>query len=96
MKNISDIFVGLQTSADKIYIVKENRADEEYIYFTDIKGEERKVERSILRKSVYDTQMNKYEKIVANTYIIYPYAKNGKKDRTIFNRKNEVRVSMYI
>lgn len=79
LKNISDIFVGLQTSADKIYIVKENRADEEYIYFTDIKGEERKVERSILRKSVYDTQMNKYEKIVANTYIIYPYAKNGKK-----------------
>lgn len=42
-------------------------------------GVARKVEKSILRKSVYDTQLIKYEKIVANTYIIYPYQKIGNK-----------------
>lgn len=79
LKNLADIFVGLQTSADKIYIVKENKTDEKYLYFTDIQGMERKIERGILRKSVYDTQMLKYEKIVANTFIIYPYKEMGNK-----------------
>lgn len=79
LKNLADIFVGLQTSADKIYIVKENKSDDNYLYFTDISGVERKIEKAILRKSVYDTQMVKYEKIVANTFIIYPYKKNGNK-----------------
>lgn len=79
LKNLADIFVGLQTSADKIYIVKENQADEKYLYFTDVQGMDRKIERGILRKSVYNTQMIKYEKIVANTFIIYPYRKMGNK-----------------
>lgn len=79
LKNLADIFVGLQTSADKIYIVKEETSDENYLYFTDVNGVARKVEKSILRKSVYDTQLIKYEKIVANTYIIYPYQKKGNK-----------------
>lgn len=79
LKNLADIFVGLQTSADKIYIVKEDKSDGKYLYFTDINGVPRKIEKTILRKSVYDTQMVKYEKVIANTYIIYPYQKKCNK-----------------
>lgn len=84
LKTIADIFVGLQTSADKIYIIKADSSDGKYVHFTDINGAHRKIEIGILRKSVYDTQLNKYETIKANTYIIYPY-KQVKNKNVLFS-----------
>lgn len=69
----ADIFVGVQTSADKIYVVYADSADEEYVYFIDKRKNARKVEKGILRKSIYDARLSKYEKIEANSYIIFPY-----------------------
>lgn len=67
-----DIFVGLQTSADDIYIIYADSEDDNYVYFhNQQKGF--KVEKGILRKGIYDIQITSYEKIAANCYIIFPY-----------------------
>ncbi len=73
LKELADVFVGVQTSADKIYIIKAEHKDDRYVYFKDKTGKPRKVEQDILRYSIYDAQLRKYDKITANSYIIFPY-----------------------
>ena len=73
LRTVADIFVGVQTSNDKIYIIHAEHDDGNYIYFTDKSGVSRKIEKRILRKSIYDARVKKYERIEANSYIIFPY-----------------------
>lgn len=73
LSTLVDIFVGVQTSADKIYIVHADREDDSFIYSHDKQNREFRIEKEILRKSIYDTRLSSYEKIVANSYIIFPY-----------------------
>lgn len=71
--------MGVQTSADQIYIIHADREDEAYIYSHDRQNREFRIEKAILRKSIYDTQLASYEKIIANSYIIFPYKEvNGR------------------
>lgn len=77
LSEMVDIFVGAQTSADYIYIVHPSREDNNYVYVTDKNQKKWKIERGILRKSIYDAQLSKYEKIEANSYIIFPYKQEG-------------------
>lgn len=79
LDTITDIFVGVQSSNDKIYIISPECEDDTYVYFTDKAGDARKIEKGILRKSIYDAQIKKYHPILPNTYIIFPYRNvNGK------------------
>lgn len=79
LDTFADIFVGVQTSADKVYIVYAESEDDDFVYFTDKNKKKRKVEKGILRKSIYDARLFKYERIAANSYIIFPYENvNGK------------------
>lgn len=73
LKSIAEIFVGVQTSADKIYVVQAEEEDEQTITFTGQDNVRRKIERGILRKCVYDAKLLKYNRIEANSYIIFPY-----------------------
>ena len=73
LNNFADIFVGLQTSNDSIYIIKKENSDKNYIYFKDFKGIARKVEKTILKKCIYDVKLEKYKEVISNRYIIYPY-----------------------
>ena len=73
LDELTEIFVGLQTSADPIYIVCPSEEDDTYIYFTDKDGHPRTIEKSILKKSIYDCKIRKYEPISHNSYIIFPY-----------------------
>ncbi len=68
------VFVGLQTSADDIYAIIADSEDENYVYFHDKNGKERKAEKGILRKSIYDAQLEKYLPIDPNSYLIFPYS----------------------
>ena len=78
LSTLVDIFVGLQTSADDIYIIYADSEDANYVYFHNGQ-KEFKVEKGILRKGIYDIQITSYEKIAANCYIIFPYKEvNGK------------------
>lgn len=79
LSTLVDIFVGVQTSADQIYIIHADREDENFVYSHDRQGREFQIEKGILRKSIYDAQLVSYEKIKANSYIIFPYKSvNGK------------------
>lgn len=79
LSSLVDIFVGVQTSADQIYIIRADHEDENYIFSHDKQGREFQIEKGILRKSIYDTQLVSYESIKANSYIIFPYkAVNGR------------------
>ena len=77
--DLARIFVGVQTSSDKVYIVTADREDDAYVYFHDKFGNERKAEKGILRKSIYDARLEKYRVIEPNSYIIFPYRnENGR------------------
>lgn len=79
LSSLTDIFVGLQTSADDVYIIYADSEDANYVYFHDQHSREFKIEKDILRTGIYDTQISSYEKIVPNCYIIFPYKEvNGK------------------
>ncbi|MCI8808846.1 MAG: N-6 DNA methylase [Oscillibacter sp.] len=86
LSSLADIFVGVQTSADNIYIIRADREDRNFIYSHDRENREFKIEKGILRKSVYDTQLTCYKKIKANCYILFPYTyKPGKKNPVLFS-----------
>lgn len=79
LSSLVDIFVGMQTSADQIYIIHSDHEDEDFIYSHDKHGRNFQIEKGILRKSIYDAQLVSYEKIKANSYMIFPYkAVDGK------------------
>ena len=69
----ADIFVGLQTSADIIYIIKPENISEGYVSFFDKDGVLQSVEESILKPCIYDVSLEKYDKIEANRMMIFPY-----------------------
>lgn len=73
LSTLADIFVGVQTSADNIYIIHADREDGHFVYSHEKDGTEIRLEKDILRKSVYDAKLTSYEKIEANSYIIFPY-----------------------
>lgn len=73
LDELAEIFVGVQTSADSIYLLTPYDEDDTYVYFYDKKQNLQKLERNILKKSLYDCQIKKYERIKPNTYIIFPY-----------------------
>ena len=79
LSQLADIFVGVQTSADQIYIIHADREDDSFIYSHDALNHEFRIEKGIVRKSIYDARLSSYERIVANSYIIFPYKEiNGK------------------
>lgn len=79
LSRLADIFVGAQTSADKIYIIHADREDEAYVYSHNRQNREFQIEKGILRKSIYDVQLTSYKRIRANSYIIFPYKEVKKK-----------------
>ena len=83
LKALSHVFVGLQTSNDKVYIVVADVEDENYVYFRDKNHANRKIEKGILKKSIYDARLTKYQRIIPNTYIIFPYRNMDGRPRLI-------------
>jgi type I restriction-modification system DNA methylase subunit len=76
-----NIYNGIQTSANNIYIHKADKTDAKYTYFT-IKGVQWQIETE-LTKPYYKTakgvdNLNTYRPFSPNTFVIYPYKKvNG-------------------
>jgi type I restriction-modification system DNA methylase subunit len=75
----AEIFVGAQTSADKIYVIDPTSESKTHVTFTDVAGDERRIERAILYPFLHDAQIIPFGTPKANKYIIWPYRKvNGK------------------
>ena len=81
LQEIADIPVGLQTSADHIYIISEDR-DEVYtkkdqdgrkLLCFEKRGESWCIEHDIVRPALYDQTITPFEKPEANAWMIFPY-----------------------
>ena len=79
LDSLADIFVGLQTSADPIYIIESKSEKNGFIKFIDCNGIEQEIEAAITKPCIYDMQLEKYAKIEENRRIIFPYYQEGKK-----------------
>ncbi|PZS05664.1 MAG: hypothetical protein DLM56_02485 [Pseudonocardiales bacterium] len=72
----TNIFVGVQTSADGIFFIKPdpNRSTDTIARFKDRNGVDREVERAILRPAVRDRTFEPYgREPVPDCYAIFPY-----------------------
>lgn len=69
---VADIFVGVQTSNDSVYIFSPKREEAEHIIF-DWQDEEWRIEKEILRPCLHDVSLAAYLKPKANKFMIFPY-----------------------
>jgi len=72
LSSVAEIFVGLQTSADDVYIVKPTAENSGEVWVSWA-GKEWPVERGILRSCLYDVKITAYCKPKSNTWMIFPY-----------------------
>ena len=79
LSNLATLFVGLQTSSDRIYFISPDFEESNLVYFSDCNGNSRVIEKGILRPALHDVVLRKYSKAKANEYIIFPYSIDGGK-----------------
>ena len=72
LKELAEICVGLQTSADKVYIFKPERETENTFIFTK-NGRHWEVEKNICLPAIYDLSFGLFDSINGNSQIIFPY-----------------------
>ena len=70
--DLAEIFVGVQTSSDSIYIFRSATEDIESVTLS-WNGKDWPIERGILRPCLLDVALHPYSRPKANTWIIYPY-----------------------
>lgn len=70
--NLANIVVGLQTSADPIYIFEVADESDEFYTFTK-NGVQHSVEKAICKDCVYDLSFKIHDTISPNAKIIFPY-----------------------
>lgn len=69
---ITDISVGVQTSADKIYIFVSEAENPTTFTFT-YKKQKYEIEKKICKPAIYDLSFRAFESIEGNAQIIFPY-----------------------
>jgi hypothetical protein len=73
LKDIAEIPVGLQTSADKVYIIQPI-AETETTYKFLFRKYEYEVEKSICKPCLYDLSFSSFDTVEANALLIFPYS----------------------
>jgi len=76
---VAHIFVGVQTSADKIYIIEPTDETADEVTFTDVGGTSWTIEEAILRPCLKDVALQAFDHPQPNTYIVFPYKIQGKR-----------------
>jgi len=73
LKELAEICVGLQTSADKIYIFKPE-SETSSTYRFNKNGRQWEVEKDICLPAIYDLSFGVYDTITTNARILFPYS----------------------
>ena len=73
LDQVANVFVGVQTSADKIYILEPIAETDDAVTFTDVKSVTWTIEKAILRPCLKDVVLPAFSHPQPNTYIIFPY-----------------------
>jgi hypothetical protein len=72
--DVASIFVGLQTSADKLYILEEvSQSDDKYVRVKDRNGKLWELERGIVQPFLNDFTVKTFAKPVSRHWLIFPY-----------------------
>jgi len=79
LEQIANIFVGVQTSADKIYIFEPDDETDTMVTFTDIEGVTWTIEKAILHPCLKDVALPAFGHPRSNTYTIFPYTIEGRR-----------------
>lgn len=83
------IFVGLQTSADKIYVLKIlDEYTDSYLCYSNYMDKEVKIERGLVKPFLMGKDVHRYEPAKARNVVIFPY--------TIQNGRAELMSQSYI
>ncbi|MCX6382069.1 MAG: Eco57I restriction-modification methylase domain-containing protein [Armatimonadetes bacterium] len=75
--DIADIFAGIQTSSDKIYVIRALRETAEGVHFQDAIRGDWTIEREILRPCFLDASFAPFSVPVPDSDIIFPYKIEG-------------------
>lgn len=78
----AEIFVGLQTSADAIYVLRPTSETDNHVVVTAL-GQDWPVERGILRPCLHDVTLTAFAHSPANRLLIFPYKTDGGRQRLI-------------
>jgi len=74
LRDVASIFVGLQTSADKVYILEKLKPSEHgLITIKDNHGVEWKLEQQILKPFLYHVTVSTFKRPISNHVLIFPY-----------------------
>ena len=76
LKDITDrIFTGIQTSADKIYILKTIKEKEDsVILFSESLNKEVEIERGLIKPFLLGSDVHKYKLPINKRFVIFPYS----------------------
>lgn len=72
LDSVAEILVGVQTSADAVYIVHPIREDAETVTL-EWQGREWSFEREVLRPCLHDVSLPAYARPIPNAWLIFPY-----------------------
>ncbi len=72
LKDCADIFVGVQTSADAIYIVEAIEEDEDAILANSL-GSDWILEKTLLKRCLLDVEIEAFQQPAPNRWMIFPY-----------------------
>jgi hypothetical protein len=79
LKDIAQIFVGIQTSADTIFFIIPEKEDSKFVYFKDCNNVASKIEKEILKGAILDQTVAPFLAVSPNKRLIFPYEeKSGK------------------
>lgn len=85
-----NIYNGIQTSANSIYIHIPEKHDDKFIYFT-YKGKKRKIEKAVTRPYFQTSSgcdsLNTYRPFHPNSFVIYPYKKVDGKTEFVYPKE---------
>lgn len=77
LDGVADIYVGLQTSLDKVYIIKPDKVIGNKVSFKDTNGKKWVIEKNILKPCIYDLTLHPFLQPPSNSNIIFPYSINS-------------------
>ena len=81
---MASIFVGLQTSADKIYILKElEKPAKGKVPVEDREGTQWQLERDIVRPFLNDTSLSTFDAPLSRHWLVFPYVLNEGRPRLL-------------
>jgi len=81
LKDITDrIFTGIQTSADKIYIMRTIKEKKDsIILFSESLNKEVEIERGLIKPFLLGSDIHKYKPPINKRFVIFPYSISGEK-----------------